>query len=396
MQPAYQGIDKVYKSKADNKDIRDLIESLVPTAKAQMANFSRQFKSGTEKQTCEKIFNYIKSNFTYVADGGQQIVKLPSALLKKKVGDCKSYALFTAAILENLKIPYKFVYTSYSANPIPQHIYVVTKDNCIIDVVYGKFNQEKKSTYKYIKDMDVRYMAGIGCTTGCGCGMGGSDCGSGMGKITLISKDKRQAIVQNVKTKTQNVGQGLKTGGLAGGRALFLAMVQKNLDGMATKLTKVDANLVKTQWSKVGGDYTALQKAISKGNSVPAKRLGFLPKLRDLFAKKGIRGIGATEGEIQAAIVTIATTIGTAIAPAAGTAAGASVGAVLAGIYPVIAQLVKQTPAAESSAGDLVTTDITADANANAGADGGGGGNLMKYLPFIAIGGAALYFFLKK
>jgi ribosomal protein L17 len=89
MQPAYQGIDKVYKSKADNKDIRDLIESLVPTAKSQMANFSRQFKGGTEKQTCEKIFNYIKSNFTYVADGGQQIVKLPSALLKKKVGDCK-------------------------------------------------------------------------------------------------------------------------------------------------------------------------------------------------------------------------------------------------------------------------------------------------------------------
>jgi hypothetical protein len=393
MQPAYQGIDKVYKSKADNKDIRDLIESLVPTAKSQMANFSRQFKSGTEKQTCEKIFNYIKSNFTYVADGGQQIVKLPSALLKKKVGDCKSYALFTAAILENLKIPYKFVYTSYSANPIPQHIYVVTKDNCIIDVVYGKFNQEKKSTYKYIKDMDVRYMAGLG---NCGCGMGGSDCDSGMGKITLINKDKRQAIVQNVKTKTQNVGQNLKVGGLAGGRALFLAMVQKNLDGMATKLTKVDANLLKTQWSKVGGDFSALQKAISKGNGVPAKRLGFLPKLRDLFLKKGIKGIGATEGEIQAAIVTIATTIGTAIAPAAGTAAGASVGAVLAGIYPVIAQLVKQTPAAESGAGDLVTTDITNEANLAAGADGGGSGDLMKYLPFIAIGGAALYFFLKK
>jgi hypothetical protein len=384
MQPAYQGIDKVYKSKADNKDIRDLIESLVPTAKSQMANFSRQFKGGTEKQTCEKIFNYIKSNFTYVADGGQQIVKLPSALLKKKVGDCKSYALFTAAILENLKIPYKFVYTSYSANPIPQHIYVVTKDNCIIDVVYGKFNQEKKSTYKYIKDMDVRYMAGLG------------NCGCGMGKVKGKTKEQRKERRQEVR---QKVGQGLKTGGLAGGRALFLAMVQKNLDGMATKLTKVDANLVKTQWNKVGGNYTALQKAISVGNSRPAKRLGFLPKLRDLFKKKGIRGIGATEGEVQAAIVTIATTIGTAIAPAAGTAAGASVGAVLAGIYPVIAQLVKQTPAAESGAGDFTKTDITDEEDLEAsGSDGGGGGggNLMKYLPFIAIGGAALYFFLKK
>ena len=252
MQPAYQGIDKVYKSKADNKDIRDLIESLVPTAKAQMANFSRQFKSGTEKQTCEKIFDYIKSNFTYVADGGQQIVKLPSALLKKKVGDCKSYSLFTAAILENLKIPYKFVYTSYSANPIPQHIYVVTKDNCIIDVVYGKFNQEKKSTYKYIKDMDVRYMAGLG---NCGCGMGGSDCDSGMGK-TKKTKEERKERRQEVR---QKVGQGVKTGGLAGGRALFLGMVQKNLDGIASKLTKVDANLLRSQWNKVGGKFESLQ-----------------------------------------------------------------------------------------------------------------------------------------
>ena len=381
MQPAYQGIDKVYKSKADNKDIRDLIESLVPTAKAQMREFSKQFKAGTEKETCKRIFDYIKSNFRYVADGGQQIVKLPSALLEKRVGDCKSYSLFTAAILENLKIPYKFVYTSYSANPIPQHIYVVTKDNCIIDVVYGKFNQEKKPTYKYIKDMDVRYMAGIGCSHDCGCGMGAVN----LPKINF----------SKVKTAVTNAGGNLKTGGLAGGRALFLAMVQKNLDGIATKLTKVDANLLKSNWSKVGGDYTALQNAIRKGSGLPAKKLGFLGKLRQLLAKKGvIKGIGAaSDAEIQAAIVTISTTIGTAIAPAAGTAAGASVGAVLAGIYPVIMQLVKQTPASES--GDIVTTDLTSDANAFADA-GGSGGGFGKLLPVIAIGGAVLYFALKK
>jgi len=386
MQPAYQGIDKVYKSKADNKDIRDLIESLVPTAKAQMREFSKQFKGGTEKQTCKKIFDYIKTNFKYVADGGQQIVKLPSALLEKRVGDCKSYALFTAAILENLKIPYKFVYTSYSANPIPQHIYVVTKDNCIIDVVYGKFNQEKKPTYKYIKDMDVRYMAGIGCAE---CGGG-----CGMGAITLPKINLSKAATA-VTAAAKNAGGNLKVTGMAGGRALFLAMVQKNLDGMATKLTKVDANLLKSNWSKVGGDYTALQNAIKKGSGLPAKKLGFLGKLRQLLAKKGIiKGIGAaSDAEIQAAIVTISTTIGTAIAPAAGTAAGASVGAVLAGIYPVIMQLVKQTPASES--GDITATDLTNDANAFAD-QGGNGGGFGKLLPVIAIGGAVLYFALKK
>jgi U3 small nucleolar RNA-associated protein 3 len=65
--------------------------------------------------------------------------------------------------------------------------------------------------------------------------------------------------------------------------------------------------------------------------------------------------------------------------------------------HPVIAQLVKQTPAAESGAGDFTKTDVTDEEDLEAsGSDGGGGGDLMKYLPFIAIGGAALYFFLKK
>jgi len=103
-QPAFQGIDVVYKSQADNKDIRDLLVNLVPQAKAQMVEFSKSFRGRNSKETCKKIFDYIKNNFTYVADGGEQIIKLPSALLKKKVGDCKSYSLFTASILENLKM----------------------------------------------------------------------------------------------------------------------------------------------------------------------------------------------------------------------------------------------------------------------------------------------------
>jgi transglutaminase-like putative cysteine protease len=124
MKPKFQGIDAVYKSKADNKDIRDLLEKLVPQATEQMAEFSKSFKGNTEQQTCKNIFDYLKNNFRYVADGDEQIIKLPSALLKKKVGDCKSYALFTAAILGNLGIPYTIVYTSYNTNPIPQHVYI--------------------------------------------------------------------------------------------------------------------------------------------------------------------------------------------------------------------------------------------------------------------------------
>lgn len=386
MQPQFEGIDAVYKSKADNKDIRDLLVKLVPKAKAQMVTFAQKFKGRTPQETCKNIFDYIKSNFTYVADGGEQIIKLPSALLRKRVGDCKSYSLFTASILENLKIPYKFVYTSYSANPIPQHVYVVTENGCIIDVVYGIFNQEKKPTYKYTQDMNVRYMSGIS---------GDCSCDSQMGKITIISKDKRQVAAASVKATAKKVGKSVSIAGLSGGRTLILAMVKKNLDGFASKMQKIDTNKLKSSWEKAGGNFSSLQSAIKIGASKPAKRLGFLGKLQKLVKSKGgINGIGAmSQGDIQAAIVAVSTAIGTAVAPAAGTAAGASLGAALAAMYPTIVDMLKQTPATESDiiqGGDDLTLDLVEE---------GGTATSMSFgtiLPIIAVGGAILYFVTKK
>jgi hypothetical protein len=372
--PSFQGIDVTYKSQADNKDIRDLLVKLVPKAKAQMVEFSKGFKGRTNKETCKKIFDYIKSNFTYVADGGEQIIKLPSALLKKRVGDCKSYSLFTASILENLKIPYKFVYTSYNNNPIPAHVYVVTEDGCIIDAVYGIFNAEKKPTYRYTQDMNVRYMAGIGadCTS----------CSKGVGKVTIISKDKRQQI----KTTAQDVAGKFKSAAFVGGRAVLLGLIKGNYDGIATKMQKVDTNKLKNDWTRVGGDYSALTNAIKEGASKPAKKLGLLGKLKSLLKKKGIQGIGATDvGAIQAAIVAVATAVGSAI-PAAGTAAGASVGAVLAELYPTILDVVKQTPASEE---EVVIAPAATPADSTSF-------NFGSLLPIIAIGGAVYYFATKK
>ena len=373
--PSFQGIDVTYRSQADNKDIRDLLVKLVPKAKSQMVEFSKQFKGRTNKETCKKIFDYIKNNFTYVADGGEQVIKLPSALLKKRVGDCKSYSLFTASILENLKIPYKFVYTSYNNNPIPAHVYVVTEDGCIIDAVYGIFNAEKKPTYRYTQDMNVRYMAGIGAN----CTSCNSD---GMGKVTIINKDKRQQI----KRTAQFGFDKFKSVAFVGGRQVLLGLIKGNYDGIATKMQKVDTNKLKNDWTRVGGDYSALTNAIKEGASKPAKKLGLLGKLKSLLKKKGIQGIGATDvGAIQAAIVAVATAVGSAI-PAAGTAAGASVGAVLAELYPTILDVVKQTPASEEEV--LIAPAATpADSTSF---------NFGSLLPIIAIGGAVYYFATKK
>jgi len=61
--------------------------------------------------------------------------------------------MFTAGILQNLGIPCKLVFTSYTDNRTPQHVYVETNSGIIIDAVWKKFNSEKPYTYKYYKSI---------------------------------------------------------------------------------------------------------------------------------------------------------------------------------------------------------------------------------------------------
>lgn len=382
MEPAYQGIDVTYKSeaqKADNKDIRDLLFSLVPQARAQMSKMAKSFRGRNEEETCRKIFDYIVANFSYVADRKEQVIKLPSALLKYKVGDCKSYALFTAAILENLKIPYKFVFTSYNSNPIPGHVYVTTDGGCIIDAVYGKFNQEKTPTFKYVQGMNVRYMAGIGSCDN----YGNYGRRRGVGATGISG------------------GKPVRKIALAPGRGLFLGIVKANLDGFATKLQKVNPDKLKKNWENVGGNYSKLVNAIKVGAGKPAKKLGFLGRLRKRLREQGgVNGIGAAnDSQVQAAIIATASALAVAI-PAAAPVIGPT-GAVLAGIYPVVKDMVLQTPAAEET-DVLVQAQVAPENDADAVPDGAGPVtpgtqfDFQKALPLVAVAGAALYLATRK
>jgi hypothetical protein len=183
---------------------------------------------------------------------------------------------------------------------------------------------------------------------------------------------------------------------LAPGRGIFLGMVKKNLDGMATKLTKINQEKLKNTWHRAGGSFEKLQAAIKEGASKPAKKLGLLGKLRGILKKKGLTGIGQAdpkkaENELKAAIIAVSSAIGTAVAtPGAGTAAGAALGAALAAIVPVLMDLVLQTGDAEITE-TIVTnpTDIVPDDSTN---QKGG----INPLILVAVGGAALYFLTKK
>lgn len=147
-----------------NSDIITVIHSNVPAATKQMREVAQTFNKGNEMATARAIWNFLKREIKYVKDpDGYQNIKLPGRFVATGSGDCKSYSLFTASILENLGIPYSFRYTSYGLNTTPQHVYIVTDSGIIIDGVWNKFNSEKAFTSKKDYKMKIQTLSGIGC-----------------------------------------------------------------------------------------------------------------------------------------------------------------------------------------------------------------------------------------
>ena len=240
----------VVKRNATNSDLQSAIEAAIPTAVKQMKQRSQEFKGATEDETCKKIFDYLKNQINYKADGPEQMVKLPSGLIRTRQGDCKSYSVFTSAVLTNLGIPHKLVYASYDPqDSTPTHIYVVTNKGCIIDAVYGKFNAEKKTSNKKYKNMNISYIAGMGKSRRIGSmgkyGTGGA-CGIG---AVLTGKDWAQSNglmpYQSELWLAANNGLYRKYAAnkililAVAGRKIYRQIIEKNAGGMANSLYRL-------------------------------------------------------------------------------------------------------------------------------------------------------------
>ena len=218
----------------DNSQLRSVIFNATPLAIQQTKSIARQFQGKTEIDTCKNIFDYLKTKIRYEADGVHQKVKLPSALLRERVGDCKSYSVFTYAILTNLGIPCKYVLTSYNNDPSPSHIYVVTDSGIIIDAVWGKFNSEKQPTYKYLKKIeDMRISTITGVHSDKKVQIGCSDCQPK--RIGLTAEqwyDQNQGLVRG-KDKALYVAAKIPAAPM---RELMIRFIEANGGGIATSV----------------------------------------------------------------------------------------------------------------------------------------------------------------
>lgn len=421
--PKFAGLKEKISGDADNDDLRAAIIAAVPEAVAQTKEIAPYFKATNERETAKRIFDFLKSRVKYRADDYRQVIQLPSAILRPgAIADCKSLSLFTAAILQNLGIPWHFVLASYSDSTIPGHIYVQTDSGIIIDVVWGKFDSEKKPNYRY--KMEYKKNAA---------GLGAAEPIDGLKdswkKFKSWVGEKAEDVKEFVEDKAEDIKGGYiqfktwtkekindiiskaKTVGLSPGRSLFLLIVKNNLDGMATKLQKINQGDLRSAWNKAGGNWTNLTEAIKKGSSKRSINIGLLKGISKIA---GINGIGQsrtaeffTKPEVQAAIITLATGIGTAVGAAAGAGSGpgaavtgASGGAAGISLGSVINTMAKILPAILSQMtpqdrGNVEAIPPTIDnTNTDTGTD-------INYTPYI-IGGviiaglAAVYFMQKK
>ena len=244
-----------------NAQLQRAIEAAVPVATAQTKKIAKQFRGRNEKETAAKVFNYLKTQVNYKADRNEQNVQLPSAIMRDRQADCKSYSLFTMGVLNNLGIPAKLRYASYANDPTPTHVYVVTNNGTIIDAVYGKFNAEKPYTYKKdksINGMNINYISGIGNMPK-----------KNIGSIDWAKRTKVWDILSTGEKAKVRATQALGLAVIA--RGLVLAIINKNGGGMASGLWKLrSANpsayrSIEIKWLKLGGDVDKFNSTVKAG-----------------------------------------------------------------------------------------------------------------------------------
>lgn len=396
----------IVKRNATNSELQRAIEGAIPQATKQAAAFADRYKGKDEVESCKKIFDYLKNNINYKADGLEQQVRLPSGLMRTAQGDCKSYSVFTSAVLSNLGIPHKLVYASYDPkDPTPSHIYVVTDKGCIIDAVYGKFNAEKKATFKKYKKMNISYIAGVKPSKiGRSCGYSGI--GATEGAFEWASRNGiNLSGAQKVAIGAQKVLP------LAiGGRAIVRNLIQKNAGGFATSLNKLmvesrsqrpgqtswdKMRSIELQWLNKGGNPNELYESITEGASktptgayfnklMKMKAGGYSPNpaqwiaaaVSALFGKKYNESTGAISGE---PVTTTAAVVSTA--PWWATLIG--------GIVTTLGVAYITNSAAAAPGETAATTDTTPTTPTTTGS---------KIVPLLLLGGAgiAAYYYLTK
>lgn len=145
---------EVIKGRQDAKNIAFQIKRAINESKEQSDFICSRFVGSNDKDTCRKIFSFLRKNITYKRESSNlQTSRTVARILFDKSGDCKHYTILACSILRSLNISCKMRMISQNFyNVEPTHIYCVAKikgQEVIIDACMSSFDSEAAYKYKY-------------------------------------------------------------------------------------------------------------------------------------------------------------------------------------------------------------------------------------------------------
>jgi hypothetical protein len=283
----YQGV-KIPASKpnADTRDIINALARILPAATKQAEQFTFLRKTGDPIADALTVGKYVQNNFTYIKDGlMEQNIKTPGAMLATKTGDCKSFALFIAAVLSAWKYKNGLRFAGYNGSRQPTHVYnfVLTNENKIytLDACLPGLIESPNATH--IEDMQVNHIAGVPVLNEISTGIYGraerqarrQERRENRQERRQERRENRQERREQRREEGKGFFQGVKKIGLAPGRGAFLLILKANFRGLASRLAKAPGEKLAGFWGKLGGDKDKLMSAINDGkNKKPLLGMG--------------------------------------------------------------------------------------------------------------------------
>jgi hypothetical protein len=285
--------------------MREIIKAF-PKALQQTRKIAQRFNKGSEVASAKAVWDFLRNEIKYKEDSGLiQKVKQPSALIGSGTGDCKSYALFAAAVMANLGYPVALRFAGYNGATHPGHVYTIA-GSTIIDGVFNRFNDEKKPmSFKKDFKMQIEHITGTGCNctgSGCACQIGKIELAKAVrqaGKAVKATKAKAvEAVKKAAPAVVKKTAQLVKKATVMAPRTAFLQLVKLNVHSFAIRLDKKRAKALEI-WRKIGGNPGELNASINAGlNRKP---------ILGLYPTEVNNGIG-----IDPATISVATVLATA------------------------------------------------------------------------------------
>jgi hypothetical protein len=283
----YQGV-KIPASKpnADTRDIINALARILPAATKQAEQFTFLRKTGDPINDALTVGRYVQNNFTYIKDGLlEQNIKTPGAMLATKTGDCKSFALFIAAVLSAWKYKNGLRFAGYNGSGQPTHVYnfILTNENKMFtfDACLPGLQESPNATL--LEDMQVNHIAGVPVLNEISTGIYGraerqarrQERRENRQERRQERRENRQERREQRREEGRGVFQNVKKIGLAPGRGAFLLILKANFRGLASRLAKAPAEKLAGFWGKLGGDKDKLMSAINDGkNKKPLLGMG--------------------------------------------------------------------------------------------------------------------------